>query len=152
VQEELDRQYQQIAQAVQQKDFAALEGFITPDYTSTDACGTTRNHDQIVDRWKHELNAFEIIVYNCQIEFFERHGDEATVTVRSEATFKIAHSDKQGPPVEWTAVDRQVWRKSCDGWKISATTSLDEQDWQGGELVRPGEAPAAAGGVSASSH
>jgi ketosteroid isomerase-like protein len=144
VRTELERQYQQIARAVQQKDFAALEGFVTPDYTSTDAYGTTRNHDQTVALWKQEIQPLRNIIYNLRIESLQAHGDEATAIVRSWATFEGAAPDNQGPPIEMRSVDRETWRHGGHGWKVSATVGLDEQFRQGGSLFRPGETPEAA--------
>jgi hypothetical protein len=83
---DLEKQYQQLAQAMEHKDVTALEALVTPDFSATDATGFTRHYYQAIGSWKQRLAPPEAIACRCQIESVESRGAEAVLGGAGEAS------------------------------------------------------------------
>jgi len=129
VRQALEAQYAKIAEAQKNEDIEALRRLRTPDFTVEMPGGETWDLEQSLNysRRGFEQVEFTILISNT-IESLDVHGDVAVAVVQQRWS---RMQTKQGAlrRVETTAVQRETWVETPDGWKLRLIDDIHPGAW-----------------------
>ena len=125
----LEEQYAKIAQANINKDLAGLLALRAPDFSVRMPNGETWGFEQSAD---YSRRAFEqvqsTISLTNTIETLTLNGDEAVAVVHQQWS-RMQMKKGQLRRVDTSAVQRETWVRSTDGWKLKLIDDTHPGAW-----------------------
>jgi ketosteroid isomerase-like protein len=114
----IEAAYQQLARAVETKDFDAFQALRTADFASIPPDGVPSPANRMAERTRGLLNGLlpPITVTN-DISSLTSRGDEAIATVRQKFTRQRIIEGKSHT-FHTEVTQRETWRKTADGWRL----------------------------------
>ena len=136
---ELEAVFAKRMEAVKDKDAEAQIEQVSPDYFATLPNGQTMNYEQIVDYMRGGAEQFVTVLdASITIEGLMVRGNEAIVDARQRITRTQRLGDGNIHLVETGVLQREVWVKTLEGWKIRSVDELRDREVSvDGEPVDP---------------
>ena len=139
VRRELEAVFAQRMEAVKNKDAEAQIAQVAPDYSATLPDGQTMNYEQIVGYMRGGAEQFVTVLdASITIEGLMVEGNEAIVDARQRIIRTQRLADGNIHHVETGVLQREIWVKTADGWRIRSVDELrDRKVLVDGEPVDP---------------
>lgn len=128
VRRELQQRYDENRRALLAKDFGAIMALRTEDFHSVTPDSALHDRAEMeqstrallagIDRW---------ISLTFDIDSLEVSGDLARAIVRQHADRMARRSDGLVHHVETWVTQREIWRRTSDGWKLYRVDSIRDQ-------------------------
>lgn len=123
VRREIEDAYRKLARAVETKDFDAFQALRVPEFATIPPDGVPSPAARMAERARGLLERIQPpITTTNDILTLTTRGDEAIATVRQKFTRQVV-IDGQARTVHTEVTQRETWRKTADGWKL---TFVDE--------------------------
>lgn len=138
VRKALEIQYAKLAEAVQNKDFAAFQALRTDDFHTVDEQGRPRTAAQMAERAKAMLKRIQApIKTSNEIKIIELKGDDAIATVRQYFS-RMQEIAGKSRKVETYVTQDETWTKTPDGWKLKFVgNERDAETYVDGKRIDP---------------
>jgi ketosteroid isomerase-like protein len=128
VRREIDQWYEENKRAFQAKDLAALMALRAEDVHSVTPDGVTHDRAEMERSTRAFLDGIERwIAQDIVIDSLEVSGDTAQAVVHQHLIRMARRSDGQVHRVETWVTQREVWRRTADGWKLYRVDTLHDQ-------------------------
>ena len=125
---ELEAVFAKRVQAVKNKDAEAQIAQVSPDYSAEEPNGQTLNYDQIVAYMRRGAEQFVTVGdLSITIESLTLNGNEATVDARQKISRTQRLGDGNTHDVETGVLQREIWVKTKEGWKLKRVDNLRER-------------------------
>lgn len=125
---ELEAVFAKRMQAVRNKDAEAQIAQVSPDYSATEPNGQTLNYDQIVAYMRRGAEQFVTVLdLSITIESLTLSGNEAIVDARQKSSRTQRLRDETIHNVETGVLQREIWVRSTDGWKLKRVDNLRDR-------------------------
>jgi hypothetical protein len=140
VRKALEIQYGKLAEAVQNKDFAAFQALRTTDFHTVDEQGRPQTPAQMAARAKAMLERIQApIKTSNEILVIDLKGNDAKATVRQ---YFSRMQDVAGKlrKVETYVTQDETWTQTSEGWKLKFVDNEREMEWYvDGKRIEPGK-------------
>ena len=128
VRSELEQAYARNRAAFLARDVAAVMALRTDDFHSVTPDGQTHDRAAMEGYSRNFLAGVERwITIEEEIESIELNGNEAAATVRQHVARMQLRNDNRVHHVETWVIQREVWRRTPDGWKLARVDSIRDQ-------------------------
>jgi hypothetical protein len=134
----LERQYARLAEAVQNRDFAAFQALHTADFHTVDEHGKPLTPESTAARARAMMESIEPpIRVSHTIATMDLREDEAKVTVRRYVS-KRQTLGRAPRRVETYVTQDETWVKTSDGWKLRVMEGVrDAETYVDGKRIEP---------------
>jgi hypothetical protein len=126
---ELEAVFAERVKAVKNRDAEAQVAQVSPDYSATEPNGQTLNYEQIVAYIRlGPQQIISVLDYSMTIESLTIRGNEAIVDARQKNYSRTQRlRDGNIHNVVTGVLQREIWVKTADGWKLKRVDNLREQ-------------------------
>lgn len=125
---ELEAVFDKRVQAVKNKDAEAQVAQVSPDYSATEPDGQTFNYEQIIAYIRRGAEQFvNVVDLSITIESLTVSGNEAIVDARQKFSRTQRLRDGNIHDVVTGVLQREVWVKTAEGWKLKRVDNLREK-------------------------
>jgi ketosteroid isomerase-like protein len=127
VRSEIEEAYRKLARAVETKDFEAFQRLRVDDFATIPPDGVPSPAARMADRARGMLAGIQPPISNSNdiLELTTR-GDEVIATVRQKFSRHVVVDGQ--PRSRYTEVtQRETWRKTAEGWKLSFVDEVRDQ-------------------------
>lgn len=136
----LEARYAALAEAVENRDFAAFQALRTADFHTVDEQGRPQTPEQMAERAKAMLASIQPPVRLIHtIGVIDVQGDDAKATVRQHfsKTLQVAGKLRK---IETYVTQEETWTKTADGWKLKFVDGVrDPETYVDGKRIEPGK-------------
>ena len=124
---EIEEAYKRLSRAVETKNLEAFQSLRVADFAAIPPEGVPSPAERMAERARGLLDRIQppIITTNDIVDLTTR-GDEAIATVRQKFT-RVIITDGQRRTVHTEVTQRETWRKTADGWKLTFVDEVRDQ-------------------------
>lgn len=128
VRRELQQRYDENRRALLAKDLGAVMALRTEDFHAVTPDSALHDRSEMVQFTRALLEGIDRwIALTFDIDSLEISGDLVRAVVRQHAIRMARRSDGRSHHVETWVTQREIWRRTSDGWKLYRVDSIRDQ-------------------------
>ena len=126
IREELEAQYQVLAEANARRDLVAVSAMWSDDFTMADKDGKTLTPDEVRGYWQNLYdNSIDPLHFRYTIQALELKGDEVIATVQHQIS-RMNAIDGELRQVDTSSSQKETWVKDGEVWKLRRISDVKE--------------------------